>query len=260
MYVKRKVCNALIKEPARYNHAMNALTENATANHPAPLARPDPNLTPEQAIALQKELRARVRAVDDPGFDLAHVRVVAGVDVSLKDAGQAAIALLSYPDLEPIGGVTASAPLTFPYVPGLLSFRETPLVMQAWDALLERADLPRPDLLLVDGQGIAHPRRFGIACHVGLLTDTPAVGVAKSLLTGKHEIGGDEPGSRAFLVHKNETIGVALRAKVRTNPLIISVGHRIALETAVRVVQTCLKGYRLPEPTRRAHLLSGSKP
>jgi len=238
------------------------MTSDESVAHEAETAEADPlahgwDLTPAQAVAVQKRLAAQVRTTDD--FDLSAVRIVAGVDVSLKEAGQAAIALLSYPALETIGGVTASAPITFPYVPGLLSFRETPLVMRAWEALLAQG-LPRPDLLLVDGQGIAHPRRFGIACHVGLLTDTPAVGVAKSVLSGAFAPLGDEPGAQSPLVHRGEVVGMALRAKARTNPLIVSVGHRISLATAVGVVQSCLQGYRLPEPTRRAHLLSGSKP
>lgn len=209
------------------------------------------NLSVSEAIALQSALRDRVRTVDD--FDPGNVRAVAGIDVSLKEQGTAAIVVLSYPDLKPIEDAVASLPITFPYVPGLLSFRETPLVLAAFEKLSVR-----PDLLLVDGQGYAHPRRFGIACHLGVLLDIPSIGVAKSVLVGKFEPPGDVPGDQAPLIHRGETVGVALRSKVRTNPLIVSVGHRISLSTAVGFVQGCLRGYRLPEPTRAAHNRAGS--
>lgn len=209
------------------------------------------DLTPEEAIEIQRQLAARVIATN--GFDPESVRTIAGIDVSLKEEGQAAVAVLSYPDLQPVDRAVASAKLMFPYVPGLLSFRETPLVLAA----LEKLSV-RPDLLMVDGQGRAHPRRFGIACHVGLLTDLPTIGVAKSVLCGRFGELGLDAGSRAPLIHRKEIIGVALRAKVRTNPLIISVGHKVDLDTAVLIVERCLRGYRLPEPTRAAHNLAGS--
>ena len=210
------------------------------------------DLSPAEAVALQKALAAQVITRDD--FDPAAVRTVAGIDVSLADGGRCAIVVLRYPDLTPVETVSASAPLAFPYIPGLLSFRETPLVLAA----LRRLSAA-PDLLMVDGQGWAHPRRFGIACHVGVLTGLPSIGVAKSVLCGKHEPVGDEPGDGQPLVHRGETIGTALRSKARTNPLIISVGHRISLPTAVSFVQACLRGYRLPEPTRRAHNAARAK-
>lgn len=204
------------------------------------------DLTPEEAIALQQELRQRVQTTN--GFDPDAIRTVAGIDVSLKGEGQAAIVVLSYPDLEPLDQATATVKLTFPYVPGLLSFRESPLVLAAWEKLQKK-----PDLLMVDGQGYAHPRRFGIACHLGLLLDKPSLGVAKSVLVGRYENLGENAGDEAPLVHQDETIGIVLRSKARTNPLIISLGHRIGLPTAVQFVQSCLRGYRLPEPTRQAH-------
>jgi deoxyribonuclease V len=209
------------------------------------------DLTPEEAVDVQKRLAGLVQQTN--GFDPNAVRTIAGIDVSLKEEGQAAVAVLSYPELAIIGGGVATAKLTFPYVPGLLSFRETPLVLEA----LAKLEV-RPDLLMVDGQGRAHPRRFGIACHVGLLTDIPTIGVAKSVLCGKYGELGAEAGSRSPLTDRGETIGIALRAKVRTNPLIISVGHKVDLETAVQMVERCLRGYRLPEPTRTAHNLAGS--
>jgi deoxyribonuclease V len=186
-------------------------------------------------------------------FDPEAVRTVAGIDVSLKDEGQAAISVLSFPDLSVVEQTVATAPLTFPYVPGLLSFRETPLVLAAL-ARLQTV----PDLLMVDGQGWAHPRRFGIACHLGLLTGIPSIGVAKSVLCGRHGELGAEPGSHAPLVHRGETIGAAYRSKARTNPLIISVGHRISLSTALDFVRRCVTTYRLPEPTRTAHNYAGA--
>lgn len=224
-----------------------------TDNNDSDVLRHGWDLTPEEAIAVQKELARRVERTN--GFDPTAVRAVAGIDASYKDIGRAAVVVLSYPGLEVIDQATAERKVTFPYVPGLLSFRETPAVLDALEKLTVR-----PDVLMLDGQGIAHPRRFGIACHVGLLTGIPAIGVAKSVLSGKFENLGDQPGDQAPLVHRGEQVGVALRSKLRTNPLILSVGHKIDLPTAVALVQGCLRGYRLPETTRRAHLAAGSAP
>lgn len=209
------------------------------------------DVTPDEAIELQRQLAAQVITTDD--FAPKAVRTVAGIDVSLKDEGQAAVAVLTFPELEVVEQVVATAPLNFPYVPGLLSFRESPLVLAA----LERLQT-RPDILMVDGQGRAHPRRFGIACHLGLLTGIPSLGVAKSVLCGRFDELGEEAGSSAHLIHRGETIGMAYRSKVRTNPLIISIGHRISLGTAVALVKHCVTTYRLPEPTRAAHNFAGS--
>jgi deoxyribonuclease V len=210
------------------------------------------DLTPAEAVALQKEMAARVETTN--GFDPAAIRTVAGVDASYRDEGTAAVVVLSYPDLTPIEEATANQRATFPYVPGLLSFRESPLALAAIEKLSAL-----PDLLMVDGQGIAHPRRFGIASHLGLLLDRPAIGVAKSILTGRFENLGESAGDTAPLVHRGQVIGMALRSKPRTNPLIVSIGHRIDLETAVALVVGCLRGYRLPEPTRRAHNLAAGQ-
>ena len=138
-------------------------------------------------------------------------------------------------------------------MPGLLSFRESPLVLAAWEKLSVQ-----PDLILVDGQGWAHPRRFGIACHLGVLLDVPAIGIAKSVLVGRYENLGDAPADTAPLIHRGETIGMAVRSKARTNPLIVSVGHKMDLATAVSFALSCVRGYRLPEPTRHAHNVAGS--
>lgn len=217
------------------------------------------DLTPEEAVAVQKELAAQVDLTNT--IDPEAVRFVAGIDASYRapkegETGEgmsyAAVVVLSFPELAIVDKATAIAPTTFPYVPGLLSFRETPPVLDALGKLSVK-----PDLLMLDGQGIAHPRRFGIACHVGVLTDTPAIGVAKSVLTGRYENLGDQPGDTAPLVYRGETIGTALRSKLRTNALILSPGHKIDLPTVVQMVQACLRGYRLPETTRQAHNLAG---
>jgi len=209
------------------------------------------DLTPDDAVVVQQELSARVWTMN--GFDPEAVTTVAGIGVSLKGEGQAAVVVLSFPDLRPLDRAVATAKLTFPYVPGLLSFRESPLVLAAFEKLTVA-----PDVLLVDGQGYAHPRRFGVACHLGVLLDRPAVGVAKSILVGRYENLGDQPGDQAPVIHRGEVVGAAVRTKPRTNPLIVSVGHKIDLPTAIAFVLRCVRGYRLPEPTRAAHNLAGS--
>ena len=206
----------------------------------------------EQAEALQQQLRVQVITRDD--FD--QIRTVAGVDAGYESdpatgeaqaVARAAIVVLAYPSLQPLDYAIARRPATFPYVPGFLSFREAPAVIAALDELRVR-----PDLLICDGQGIAHPRRFGIACHVGLLADLPSIGCAKSLLVGRHGPVPDERGASVPLMHRGEQVGVALRTRVGTKPLYISVGHRVGLDTAVDIVMTCTTKYRLPETTRAA--------
>ncbi|MDX2241177.1 MAG: deoxyribonuclease V [Leptolyngbyaceae cyanobacterium bins.302] len=208
------------------------------------------DLSTEEAIALQQELRSQVILTDD--FD--SVQYVAGVDVGFEAEGtitRAAVAVLTLEDLQVVDRAIARRPTTFPYIPGLLSFREVPAVLDA----LEKLTI-LPNLLLCDGQGTAHPRRFGIACHLGLLTNTPAIGVAKSLLVGKHAEPGNDRGSQQPLIHKGETIGVALRTRPGTKPLFISPGHRISLESAIAHTLRCITKYRLPETTRHAHKLA----
>jgi len=208
----------------------------------------------EAAQALQQQLRSQVITSDDLG----EVRAVAGVDAGYEpdpDAGsepdrvlaRAAIVVLEYPSLRPLDYAIARRPTTFPYVPGFLSFRETPAVLAAITQLRVR-----PDLLICDGHGIAHPRRFGIACHVGLLSGIPAIGCAKSLLVGRHAPVPDERGASVPLLHRGEQIGVALRTRVGTKPVFISAGHRISLDTAIEYVMSCTTKYRLPETTRAA--------
>jgi deoxyribonuclease V len=203
------------------------------------------------ARALQQELSAQVVSRDALGS----VTRVAGTDCGFKDGGKitrAVVAVLAYPSLELLEYAEAERPTDFPYIPGLLSFREVPTLLAAFDKLKQP-----PDLLLCDGQGYAHPRRFGIACHLGVTLGIPSIGVAKSRLVGTHPEPDTVAGSRVPLMDKGEVIGTVLRSKPRTNPLYISVGHRVSLDTAVDYVLACCRGYRLPETTRWADGLAG---
>ncbi len=208
------------------------------------------DLTPGEAAALQLSLRDRVIREDLLG----PVAYVAGIDVGFEEQGKtarAAAAVLRLADLALHESAIARRPVTFPYVPGLLSFRETPVVLMALAHLATR-----PDLLLYDGHGYAHPRRFGIACHVGLLAGIPTIGVAKSILVGRHDPGPDERGAWQPLVDGGEVIGAALRTRPGTKPIYVSIGHRISLETAIVYVLRSTGNYRLPETTRGAHRLA----
>ncbi len=206
--------------------------------------------TSEAAIAIQQQLRDQVITQDRLGT----VNLVAGVDVGFESGGaitRAAVAVLSFPDLKLVEQAIARLPTSFPYVPGLLSFREIPAVLEA----LAQLQTP-PDLLLCDGQGIAHPRRLGIASHIGLLVDLPTVGVGKSLLVGKYEEPPNDRGAWTPLHHRGETIGAVLRTRPGTKPLYISSGHRVSLPTALDYVMRCTTKFRLPETTRFAHKLA----
>jgi deoxyribonuclease V len=211
------------------------------------------DVSPQEAVAIQERLRGAVITTDDLG----DVRHVAGVDIGFAENNtvtRAAVAVLSFPDLVLLDQSIALTPTTFPYVPGLLSFREAPAALVA----LERLAI-RPDLLLVDGQGWAHPRRMGLACHLGLLSHIPAIGVAKSRLVGTHESLPESRGSQAPLLHKGEVIGVVLRTRTNVKPIYVSIGHRVSLETAVAYTMACTPKYRLPETTRQAHRLASGK-
>jgi len=205
-------------------------------------------LDPQEAVRLQDSLRERVVL----NWDGRPVETVGGVDVDLAgDQARAAIVVLRYPTLAPLAAVTADVPLVFPYIPGLLAFREGPAVLAAWEKLPLR-----PDLLLFDGQGIAHPRGLGIASQMGLWLQMPSIGVAKSRLYGRHAEVGPQFGNRAHLRDEHDAtrvIGAVVRTREKTNPLYISPGHLIDLEHAVTFVLECCRGYRLPEPTRWAH-------
>ena len=214
------------------------------------------DLDPQEAIQLQRELATKVIREGQPE----EVKIIAGIDISANDRtglARAAIVALAYPSMEVVERVLHEEALRFPYIPGLLSFREAPSILAGFQKLQHT-----PDLLMVDGQGIAHPRRLGIASHLGVLLDLPSIGCAKSILTGhlKGELG-QEPGAQAPLIANGEVVGIGLRTKARTNPLIVSLGHRISLEKAVEYVLACCRGYRLPEPTRQAHnTASGKEP
>lgn len=206
------------------------------------------DVTPTEAVALQRELAVRVREEPLP----APPRTIAGVDMSVKDyAVRAAVAVLSFPALEVIDRAVWEGPVEFPYVPGLLSFREIPAVLRA----LEGLDA-LPDLIMADAQGRAHPRRIGLASHLGVLLDHPVIGVAKSRLTGIYDEPGPERGASSPLLDGNEQIGAVLRTRPGVRPLFVSVGHRVTLGDALRLTLACAVRFRLPEPTRRAHLLS----
>ena len=207
-----------------------------------------PATTPGEAVRLQKELAFRVIARDAMAGE---IHLVAGVDVSAGRAGEtgrAAVVVLRYPEMEVAETSVAEGPPGMPYIPGLLSFRELPLIMPA----LERLKVT-PDLLLVDGQGIAHPRRLGLAAHLGVITGLPAIGCAKSRLCGVAGEQGPERGDTAELTDGGEVIGRVVRTRTGCRPVFVSVGHRISLETAVDWVLKLGGGYRLPEPLRLAH-------
>jgi deoxyribonuclease V len=211
------------------------------------------DVSPQEAVAIQERLRGAVITTDDLG----DVRYVAGVDIGFVENNtvtRAAVVVFSFPDLLLLDQSIALTPTTFPYVPGLLSFREAPAALTA----LERLAI-RPDLLLIDGHGRAHPRRMGLACHLGLLSDIPAIGVAKSRLVGTHESLPETRGSHTPLLHKGEVIGVVLRSRTNVKPIYVSIGHRVSLETAVVYTMACTPKYRLPETTRQAHRLASGK-
>lgn len=183
---------------------------------------------------------------------------LAGVDVSTRGGwGHAAIVVVRFPELGVLDRATWHAPLTYPYVPGLLSFREMPLLVRAWEALSVR-----PDAVMVDGHGFAHPRRFGLACHLGLWLDIPAFGVAKRPFVGRYEEPGPDKGSRSALRDpaSGEILGAVLRTRARVRPVYVSTGHRITLEEAVELTLAAAVRYRIPEPTRAAHLASRQWP
>ena len=203
-----------------------------------------------EARAIQEQLRSRVITENRLGA----VNTVAGVDVGFEEKDnvtRAAVAALHFPQLDLVEQAIARQPTRFPYIPGYLSFREIPALLAA----LAKITTP-PDLILCDGQGLAHPRRFGIACHLGVLTGLATIGVAKSRLIGTHDEPGAKKGSWTPLMDKGEVIGAVLRTRDKVSPLYVSVGHRIDLKTAIDYVLRCTTRYRLPETTRWAHRLA----
>jgi deoxyribonuclease V len=182
------------------------------------------------------------------------LNLVAGVDVAFADQGRwskAAIVVMTYPDLHIVETAIAAIPTVFPYCSGFLSFRELPVILAAWEKLQHQ-----PDVILCDGQGIAHPRRFGLACHLGVHLDIPTIGVAKSRLIGSHDPVPVEKGAWVPLQQNQDTIGIVLRSRTNVKPLFISVGHKVSLPSARQIVIHCLGRYRLPEPTRQADKIS----
>jgi len=183
--------------------------------------------------------------------------LVAGVDISGEDGygmARAAVVVLRYPNLDLAEWKVITLPVVFPYVPGLLSFREVPLILAACEQLEVT-----PDLFIADGQGLAHPRRLGLASHLGLILDIPTIGCAKSVLCGQHDTLGEERGDHVPLCNGKEIIGAAVRTKCNIRPVYVSIGHKVDLNTAIDWVLACCRGYRLPEPTRLAHLAASGK-
>jgi deoxyribonuclease V len=208
------------------------------------------NLTPEKASAVQRALRQRLRLEPLAEKPL----TVAGIDVGYtkgQKVARGAIVVLSYPDLAVLDTSMVEAPVSFPYVPGLLSFREAPVILKAWERLTVI-----PEVLIFDGHGWAHPRRFGLACHVGLWLDRPSIGCAKSILVGVMGSLEDPRGSTASISHGGEEIGIALRTRQGVKPVYVSAGHRVDHASAVWIVLGCGGGYRMPEPVRLADKIS----
>lgn len=209
------------------------------------------DLTPGEAIQLQRALAERV--VLESCWP-SPIERIAGVDVSYKKWGKqfhAAVVVLDYQSMNIVASATASGEVAFPYVPGLLSFRELPILLKAF----EKLDM-LPDVVMADAQGIAHPRRLGLASHLGLWLDLPTIGCAKSRLCGDFEEPGLSRGASRHLVDDGEVVGKVVRTKDRVKPLYVSPGHKISVDVAAEMVLHCSRGYRLPEPTRQAHLLS----
>ena len=209
------------------------------------------DVQPEEARHLQNRLRTQVIQTDRFGA----IETVAGVDIGLKkDIARASVVVLSFPELQVVDSVVTDSPVRFPYIPGLLSFREIPPLLRAFAQLQTE-----PDLVIVDGQGVAHPRRFGIASHLGLILDKPTIGCAKSRLCGQHEEPDTEQGAYTHLIAKDEVIGAVVRTRTNVRAVYVSTGHRISLDSARTFTLACCRGYRLPEPTRYAHNAAAGK-
>lgn len=209
--------------------------------------------TIEQAQIVQDQLRDRV-ILDDR---LGEVRWVGGADLGFEEQGtiaRAAVVVLSFPELERVEYAIARMPTPFPYVPGFLSFREVPAILQAFRQLQQK-----PDVILCDGQGYAHPRRFGLACHLGVLLDLPTIGAAKSRLLGDHDPLGAAKGDWQPTIDRAETVGAVVRSRHNCRPLYVSSGHRVSLPTAIDLVLRCTTRYRLPETTRWADAIASQR-
>ncbi len=210
-------------------------------------------LTLQQAVELQREMAARV--VEQDQFPALHY--VGGVDVGFEQertVSRAAAVVLSFPELELVEFAVARRPVTFPYIPGLLAFREAPVIIDALEKLRHQ-----PDLIIVDGHGRAHPRRFGIASMLGVLLETAAIGCAKSILVGKADVPENRVGAWTRLVDRGEVIGAAVRTKLNVKPVYVSIGDKVTLDTAIDIVLKCTTRYRVPETTRYAHRVAGGE-
>ncbi len=215
----------------------------------------DWKLSPKEAVKLQEELRTKVVLRDE----FKNIRTIAGFDVGIRRGkdpkkklrGIGACVIMSYPDLNIMENHIIVTDVDYPYIPGLLSFRELPIIIP----LLEEIE-NEPDLIMMDGQGIAHPRRFGLASHVGVILDKPSIGCAKSPLIGEYEEPGLESGSYRYIYHEGDVIGAVLRSRNGVKPIYISPGHKITVETCIDIALNCCRGYRLPEPIREAHKLT----
>lgn len=206
-------------------------------------------VTYQEAVSIQERLRRELIRTGDPGTP----KLVAGADVAYskeKCRVYAAVVVLAYPEMEEVETATASGRSEFPYIPGLLTFREGPVMLRAFEKVAHV-----PEVVMFDGQGYSHPRRMGLAGHMGVLLNVPSIGCAKTRLVGEYEAPGNDVGDWSPLADEGEVIGRVVRTRRGVKPMFISVGHKIGLEAATRLVLACVRGYRLPEPTRRAHLL-----
>ena len=208
------------------------------------------DVNPQEARRIQNGLRTQVVKTDRFG----RINTVAGVDIGLKkDIARASVVVLSFPELRVVDSVVTESPVRFPYIPGLLSFREIPPLLTAFTELQTE-----PDLVIVDGQGIAHPRGFGLASHLGLILDKPTIGCAKSRLCGQYEEPESEQGAYTYLMDKGEVIGAVVRTRKNVQVVYVSIGHQISLDSARTLTLACCRGYRLPETTRYAHKAASS--
>ncbi len=209
------------------------------------------NVTPQEAVELQKSMASEV--ISDKPIVMDAVRFVAGVDVSVKEnVSQAAVVILKYPELEVVETVLAQRPTPFPYIPGLLSFREGPVLEEAFEKLKHE-----PDVFIFDGMGIMHPRRIGIASHMGLWLQKPTIGCGKTYFLGQYDEPAQERGASSLVHHKGDIIGAVLRTRTGVKPVYISPGHLADLPTSLDLVMRCTPKYRLPEPIRQAHNAAG---
>jgi len=212
----------------------------------------DWDVTPKEAIEIQNDLAAQL--IDNMPLDLDAIETIAGVDVSVKNnVSTAAVVILSYPEMTVIESVTAAQPTPFPYVPGLLTFREGPVLVEAFEALGTE-----PDVFMFDGMGRIHPRRMGIAAHMGLWLDRPTIGVGKTHFVGNYDQPDAEKGSYEPITHNGELIGNLLRTRTNVKPVYVSVGHRADLATVTALTLACAPKYRLPRPIRMAHKTAGA--